>query len=739
MSWVKKHWLALWQISFLITATTWLFAPFLDDIVSNRQTLISEFSSPGMPYSIIFEVTSVISGLLLFYLSYRLYKKYKKVTIPVVLVAILGLSAILDILAPINCELIRGVCQERYTLAFLVHATETVAEAIALYGLTCWDIYKNRRIPSILFLIVQTLYGLLFVTGIINTENFQTISQFTYQATAVVWIAWYPFMEFASQIKYRSSGLVNKFLAVWIGFHGVAAIVIGFGHVEYFSRLDNLYLGDNSLLIGQHGIVIGLIFLYLSRHIARGERRAWQIILILLGLEIIKYSAILPQPLFLGIYIFTFALTFALRGHFSRGIFAQSWRSKAMDALIVICGSAISVVVLGYVLSYTPAYTFINRTYTESHVIAMRTHRLATSHIHRSIYNDAGSILLVGLVWFVLWSMFRPAHFGGADASTEEYFAAENILGQMSNSSEDFFKIWPNDKQYFWSEDRQSFIAYKVVGPIAFALADPIGQSNEGKEKLLNNFLVHCRTHGWRVCFLLVQESSVWMFEKAGLKLQKIGASAVIDIEKFVNETANNKWWRWQRNKGAKEGYYYETVEPPLAYLLTQNLQHVSDQWLKRGGHQEEGFALGYFDIEYLHRCRLHVLKNKYGNVVAFVNELPVYNGLPQTTIDMIRYVEDAPNANNYLFLKMLQQLSSEKEFKYFDIGFVPLAQMKGRLASIARRLGADRFSAAGLEQFKNKFEPDWQENFIAYDGDLGDLALIAIHLEKAMAVEEDK
>jgi phosphatidylglycerol lysyltransferase len=85
-----------------------------------------------------------------------------------------------------------------------------------------------------------------------------------------------------------------------------------------------------------------------------------------------------------------------------------------------------------------------------------------------------------------------------------------------------------------------------------------------------------------------------------------------------------------------------------------------------------------------------------------------------------------------YLLFKIIES-AQERHLKYFDLGFVPFAKASGPIMSVARMIGDDRFSSQGLEQFKNKFDPDWQPNYMAYDGDLADLALIALNLEKAM------
>src|SRR5207302_857990 len=100
---------------------------------------------------------------------------------------------------------------------------------------------------------------------------------------------------------------------------------------------------------------------------------------------------------------------------------------------------------------------------------------------------------------------------------------------------------------------------------------------------------------------------------------------------------------------------------------------------------------------------------------------LPTFRHTSVATIDLIRYNPEHGNLMAYLLMKMIEELSLKGRFKYFDLGFVPFAKAKGPLLKIAAAVSAGRFSAKGLEQFKNKFKPDWQPVFLAYDGDWGD------------------
>lgn len=737
MSFVRKHGLGLWQVAYLLFATSWLFAPFLNYNLSDRETLINQFSIPGMPYAWLFRACEFVAGLLLLLIAVRLYVRQRKLSLPVILISVIGVSTLITILVPTTCHVVDGVCYEYLSPQLVVHRIVTALSAGSLFILTAWDAWKNKNVPSNIFFGLQIIVGLVFFSHLADIYDISTVSQFFYQATSAVWLTWFITNQLSGKQKVNivRQNIITKALSVWIGLQAIGAILLGVAHIDYFSNFKGLYFGDDAALLGNYGIVVGVCLLYICRHIARGERRAWQVLLVIIGLEILKYSTILPHPIILGVYIATFILVFVSKRYFSRGVVAQTWRSKIYDIVVMVGGVLIATVVIGYILSYTRFDVVIDKALSHTQGVISRTHQFTQDHVN-TIEIRAAEALAIATGWFVLWTLFRPARLTSASASKQEIEEVKALLDETSRSTEDFFKVWPEDKEYFWSTDRDAFVAFKVVGPIAFALADPIAQTSIRQKKLLEEFIMYCQQHGWRACFLLVSELSKPMYEKAGLRSIQIGASAVINIQDYVDQTSGNKWWRWQRNKGKKMNYQYEVMSPPHSQTLMHNLKKVSDEWLTRGGHQEEGFALGYFNEEYLQRCRLHTLRDEQGYIVAYVNELPVYNNLPQTTIDLIRFIEDAPNANNYLLYNMLHQLDTENKYKFFDIGFVPLAQMRGRIANIARTLGANRFSASGLEQFKGKFAPDWHPNFIAYDGDLGDLALIALHLENAMAVD---
>jgi len=262
-----------------------------------------------------------------------------------------------------------------------------------------------------------------------------------------------------------------------------------------------------------------------------------------------------------------------------------------------------------------------------------------------------------------------------------------------------------------------------------------VAASGQARAAVLRQFRAFARNHGWVICALPIAKPSRGLYEKAGLKTLRIGSGAVVPVLQFQQETARDKWWRWQRNRAVRSGWNYEVLPPPHSAGTLAQLRAVSDAWLTREGRSEQGFALGYFDTSYLQQCTLHLLRAEGGSVVAFANELPRFAEVNQVTVDLIRFLPDSQGAMPALLLQLIEGLDAAVT-PTFDLGFVPLARIEGELARLARFVGGNRFSVAGLERFKSKFRPDWQPTYVAYDGDIVDLARIAANLEKLFAVE---
>jgi phosphatidylglycerol lysyltransferase len=344
------------------------------------------------------------------------------------------------------------------------------------------------------------------------------------------------------------------------------------------------------------------------------------------------------------------------------------------------------------------------------------------------------SVLGVVAVGIAGYSLFRPIIFRLRVLPHEDSLA-KAILKQHGRSPYDFFKVWP-DKSRFFSKSRKSFIAYATVQGVALVLGDPVGPVDE-MEDITSDFLSYCDDNGWMVCFLLPEMPE--MYRRLDLHLLKIGEEAVVDLEHFSTHTANVKYFRYHRNRFEKRGYKIIRYTPPHPEALLQEIENIEKEWLKLPKHRELGFLQGRFDRDYIEKSPLCVVRDSAERIVAFVNEVPSYRK-GEATFDMMRYLPDVPNGTmDYLFQGLMLLLYKEG-FKSFNLGIAPFAGLGTKtdaplLEKIVQLLFRINWfvSLQGMHHYKVKFEPGWEDRFIAYSGTPVNLVRIALAVTRAV------
>jgi phosphatidylglycerol lysyltransferase len=261
------------------------------------------------------------------------------------------------------------------------------------------------------------------------------------------------------------------------------------------------------------------------------------------------------------------------------------------------------------------------------------------------------SLGLAGLIvgGFAAYSLFRPLAYRLGTLPNERQ-EAKTILEGHGTSSLDFFKLWP-DKSYFFSENRETFIAYKQAAGVAIALGDPVGPEQE-LEATTQAFVRYCSENGWSVAFHEVLPSLLPMYRRLGLRVLKIGEEAIVDLEHFRSHTAERKSFRRIRRKFESEGYRLIRYAPPHPWALLNEVEEISQEWLSLPGRRERSFTLGSFERSYLGETLLFVVRDPHGHPLAFVNEIPSYRE-GEVSIDLMRYRLEIPNGTmEYLLME---------------------------------------------------------------------------------------
>lgn len=359
------------------------------------------------------------------------------------------------------------------------------------------------------------------------------------------------------------------------------------------------------------------------------------------------------------------------------------------------------------------------------------------------LFADSLSFVTIFAILYVLIAFFQPlrARFGDQKAATLKF---KDLLDNQHDAiSEDFFKIWPHDKQYFFDSSEKSGLAFHAHRGVALVVGGPAGK-NARFRQLLNEFEYVCFGNDWQPAIIHCDDSLKDLYEDLGFNMQKIGEEAVVDLYKFTSETVSDKYFRNIINRFNKQGYSFEILRPPHHPAVISRLREVSEQWMGRGNHAERGYAMGYFTEGYMEICDVAVARDAAGTIQAFLNLVPANFDKEEATYDLLRSSNSAlGNINDYLLVNLCESLI-EEGYKRINLGLCPLVGMdnveddKGlisRILSFAYANGDRFYSFSGLYRFKNKYEPIWKPRYVAYKGGIRNFTRIMNSLMRVMSL----
>lgn len=482
-------------------------------------------------------------------------------------------------------------------------------------------------------------------------------------------------------------------------------------------------------------LLIGLILMYLAYELSQRRHSAWVITLVVATFSLIIEIG-LDEPLTRSFFAIMLIIMLVVgRRQFIVRTHATNFR-QGLAALTASLAFALVYGTLGFWLLDRRDFG-VDFSIPDAFGHTIREYVLLGSgdlHPHSRFshwFLESFSVVGVATLIYMLYSILKPLQYELRTLPAERE-RAELLLQTYGGEIDDYFKLWPHDKSYFFSSDGKAFIAYAVARGVAVCFANPEGQPASISE-LLHEFRSFCLGNGWLIAFIAASDKHKTLFERAGFSGLLIGADAVIDIEKFVTETARNKYFRNIINRFEKSGATAQRYLPPHSLELIEDLRYVSNDWLKIPGHKQWQFITGYFSARYFERTPLFVVRDEAGKVVAFANELPSFKA-GEATVDLMRHKRNAPkNVMDYLFVRLIQKLQ-EEGLARFNLGLSPLARQtftgSGEKLLDYIYLASQRFvSTKGLHQYKSKFDPIWEPRYVYYIGSASSLPVIGLAL----------
>ena len=338
--------------------------------------------------------------------------------------------------------------------------------------------------------------------------------------------------------------------------------------------------------------------------------------------------------------------------------------------------------------------------------------------------------------------LFKPVayHFFYSHSERER---AKVIAAEYGRTAQDFFKQWP-DKSLFFSRGDRSFIAYRVANDFALTLGDPVGPE-EDLPAAIEQFIDMCRRRGWRVGFHQVRGNHLHLYKNLGFRGLRIGDEAVVDLDRFSLDGSAMKEARNTVARVERAGYRVRVFDSPIDEHLLDQLQRVSDQWLKLPGHRERRVTLGSFSRDYVRRTRVYAALNAAGDVVAFLNLVPSYDA-NLATVDLMRRGSDNTNGlMDYVFAMAFLD-SKARGCCRFSLGLAPLAEfdedeqpsVEEKLVQWGLRRMPNLFRADSLRRFKAKYASEWEPRYEVYRN-RWDLPRLALALRSVTEIQDRK
>lgn len=494
---------------------------------------------------------------------------------------------------------------------------------------------------------------------------------------------------------------------------------------------------------------IGLICIALGLYVARFHRTASLIAAgvsattaLILGYHLAQRGE--GDGIVLGIAILATILTLVAAMRL-RGTINRSSARRAFTTLAIVMAIGLTYGIIGCMMLDQRAFHQPDIDIWQAFIMTARAIVLPDSAIStptRTARLFVASLNGVGLVMalVLLGALFRPLRLD-AFTSTRDRERLRSLLKRYSRSSEDYFKLWPLDKSYYFSPSGQAALTYKTSHRSVIILGDPSGEMREF-DALLARFFRLVRERGWRIIVINASARGEKLYANHGLNCLPIGSDATVDLSHFMSTTRRDKHFRYITNKAHRLNVSVEEWSKPDVRQI-RALHTISNAWLRRDGRREYTFFMGYFDSFYLQASRIFVLSDASGPI-AYVSLLPSFRS-DQASIDHFRSLDRIPSIGmHYLLSEVAKKLSSE-EVVSLNLGFAPLSRLSEleldrptkQLLELVRRFGERYYSFRGVEQFKNKFDPVWKPQSLLFSGTIASLGSVMRDIDAATRYRE--
>jgi len=468
-------------------------------------------------------------------------------------------------------------------------------------------------------------------------------------------------------------------------------------------------------------VIGGLGLLLVARGIRRGQRRAWAVSIVLLGLAAVLHVA-------KGVDVEEAAAVVALavyllrhRSAFSGGVRPASARQGAVGAVLAgLAATALGTVVVE--IGSGAERPSLGRAVlgVAQRIVLVGGTSLPARPLNEFLTPALGAVG-VSLALFAGWVALRPVlaahHRPGRDLDQARDIVRRHGAGTLA-----YFAL-RDDKRHFFAGE--SVVAYGVFAGVCLVSPDPVGPVAE-REQVWAAFRSFADRHSWAVAVMGAAEDWLPTYRRAGMRDLYVGDEAVVDCRRFSLDGNRNKGLRQAVNRVAKYGYRVEfhdpaTISPELRDQLHQVMTKSRKGDVERGFSMTLGRAFDAADEGLL----LAVCVGPHGEPVAFCQYVPA-PGIGGYSLDLMRRdAGEHPNGvTDFVVVETIRHLR-DAGGRGLALNFATMrAVLAGEAGDgVAQRLQrsllvglSDSMQIESLWRFTAKYHPQWRPCYAVYD-----------------------
>jgi lysyl-tRNA synthetase class 2 len=331
---------------------------------------------------------------------------------------------------------------------------------------------------------------------------------------------------------------------------------------------------------------------------------------------------------------------------------------------------------------------------------------------------------VVGILW-LLWAWLAPWRYW----HSQEQCDRERAYALVASFGVDTLAPFAlrADKSYFFSEDEQAFLAYKVVAGVAVVSGDPVGPK-ESVHALLTRFLAFARERDWRIAVLGAGDQYLDVYRGFGLRALYHGDEAVVHTREFSLDGRAIRKVRQSVARLEREGYRAEVLYARDADDdLRADLQDIFEQW--RGDAPTKGFTM---ELDTLFRLQgddavFVIGRNPDGVPEGFLHFVVARPAHALSLSSMPRRAETPNGFNEWLVVTTIEWAKAH-EFERVSMNFAPFAailapdpdETPAAVDRLKRRalgsLKGHGFQLENLLVFNRKFFPHWERRYVVFE-----------------------